>query len=109
MLDAFDLTELFQLTHLNVSNRQLTALPESLGALHQLQKLDYEHNQLRTLPESLGQLRSLKWLNWAGNQLQTLPESLAGLSRLAIPVDARNNPLTHIPQVLHQKKGLSYW
>jgi hypothetical protein len=33
---------------------------------------------------------------------------LAALPRLK-KLDARNNPLTHIPQALRQKKGLELW
>ena len=46
-LDAPALTRLFQLTQLDIARRNLTALPESLGALHQLQELNCHYNDLK--------------------------------------------------------------
>jgi Leucine-rich repeat (LRR) protein len=37
--------------------------------------------------------------------MQSLPESLAALAKLR-KLDARNNPITHIPPALRQKPGL---
>jgi Leucine-rich repeat (LRR) protein len=53
----------------------------------------------------LGALQNLNELNCSSNQLQALPESLVGLLSLKT-LDARKNPLTHIPQALRQKEGL---
>ena len=82
-LDAAALTELFQLTELDISDRKLTALPESLG-----------------------QLPNLEWLECSDNQLQALPKSLAQLPKLK-RLDARGNPLNHIPLALRNKEGLT--
>jgi hypothetical protein len=83
-LDAAALAKLFQLrlqlTKLDIQQRGLTALPESLGELHHLQKLYCDNNQLQALPESLGVLQNLRKFDCSHNQLQTLPESLGRYS-----------------------------
>jgi len=58
---------------------QLTALPESIGALVGLKELRLDDNQLTALPESIGALVGLKTLNLYNNQLTALPESIGAL------------------------------
>jgi hypothetical protein len=50
------------ITDLNLSDNQLTALPESFGKLRALQTLNLFNNQLTALPESFGQLQALQTL-----------------------------------------------
>jgi internalin A len=95
------LGQLTQLQSLDLSRNQLTALPESLGQFTQLQRLDLTGNQLTTLPESLGQLTQLQRLDLAGNQLTTLPESLGQLTQLQW-LDLAGNQLTTLPESLGQ-------
>src|SRR5271165_917630 len=67
---------------LDLSDHQLSALPESIGQLSGLQELYLSHNQLSALPESIGRLSGLQELNLSRNQLSALPESIGQLSRL---------------------------
>jgi len=39
---------------LDLSNNQLSTLPEAIGQLTQLQSVHLSYNQLRTLPEAIG-------------------------------------------------------
>ena len=45
---------------LDLSDNQLTSLPERIGDLAQLKKLDLGNNQLTSLPERIGDLAQLK-------------------------------------------------
>jgi internalin A len=73
---------LTKLQNLNVSNNQLTNLPESISQLTQLQNLNINDNQLSNLPESIGQLAKLQSLNVSNNELISLPESIKSLNFL---------------------------
>ncbi len=68
---------------LDLSNKNLTTLPESISQLSQLQRLYLNANQLTTLPESISHLSQLQELFLDYNQLTTLPESLRNLEQLA--------------------------
>ncbi len=93
---------------LDLSDMQLTELPESIGELAQLHKLDLGHdwsknfekrNHLTTLPESLGQLTQLQSLNLSSNHLTALSESLGQLTQLQ-SLHLSNNQLTTLPKSL---------
>ncbi|MDP2948305.1 MAG: COR domain-containing protein [Chloroflexota bacterium] len=92
-------------TELNLSNLDLTELPESLGELSSLKNLYLSANQLTELPESLGELSSLQHLDLSGNQLTELPESLGQLSSLQ-HLDLFDNRLTELPESLGRLSSL---
>lgn len=54
------LERLPQLKHLNLSQNQLTSIPESIGRLSQLVSLDLSNNKLTELPSSLRGLTQLQ-------------------------------------------------
>lgn len=54
------LERLTQLKHLNLSQNQLTSIPESIGRLSQLVSLDLSNNKLTDLPSSLRGLTQLQ-------------------------------------------------
>ena len=66
----------------DLSNRNITELPDEFGGLTSLRELTLDRNQLRALPESIGQLANLQTLNLNGNQLTELPESIVHLANL---------------------------
>lgn len=79
---------------LNLSNKNISILPESIGSLVNLMDLELQRNKIITLPESLGNLTNLISLDLHDNQITNLPESfekLINLSRLDL---AWNNILT---------------
>ena len=80
-----------------VSDDQLTSLPESLGNLTALTTLYLHGNQLTSLPESLGNLTALTTLYLHGNQLTSLPESLGNLTALT-GLYLQENRLTSVPE-----------
>lgn len=64
--------------NLNLSDKDMAELPESIGQLTQLQSLHLSDNQLTELPESLRRLESLGALYLHGNKALDLPEELLG-------------------------------
>ena len=56
---------------MNLSNNQLTLLPESIGDLDNLETIILHHNQITSLPESFGNLSSLFSLNLGYNTLSS--------------------------------------
>lgn len=56
------LERLPQLKRLNLSQNQLTSIPESIGKLGQLRSLDLSNNKLIDLPSTLRQLSNLQVL-----------------------------------------------
>lgn len=67
---------------LNLGNRNIDQLPESIGVLVHLQLLDLSDNNLKKLPETFGNLINLRSLDLSGNKLSTLPESFGNLINL---------------------------
>jgi Leucine-rich repeat (LRR) protein len=105
-LSDMELTELpesvarlTRLRSLNVSKNQLTTLPKALGQLTQLRSLNVSKNQLTTLPKALGQLTQLQTLRLYLNQLTALPEWLGQLTQLQM-LSLWGNQLTHLPESL---------
>jgi Leucine-rich repeat (LRR) protein len=86
---------------LNLSNMQLTELPESLGQMAELEYLDVSYNQLAILPGWLGSLTQLTSLSLNNNQLVALPEPLGSLQKLK-SLYAYENQLTTLPESLGQ-------
>jgi leucine-rich repeat protein SHOC2 len=85
------------LTELNLGNNQLVNLPKNIGNLSNLTWLNLEDNQLTSLPKSIGNLSSLTWLNLEDNQLVNLPVNIVSLSNLNV-LNIGNNQLTSLPQ-----------
>ena len=71
----FDMLEsvidIYNITRLNLSNKQLVTLPSELGHLSSLKYLDLDNNELVTLPSELGHLSSLERLYLNNNELVT--------------------------------------
>uniref|UniRef100_A0A6N2N345 Plant intracellular Ras-group-related LRR protein 3 n=1 Tax=Salix viminalis TaxID=40686 RepID=A0A6N2N345_SALVM len=81
---------------LNLSQNQLEVLPDSIAGLEKLEELDVSSNLLVFLPDSIGLLRNLKFLNVSANKVKALPESIALCSSL-VEIDASFNNLISLP------------
>ncbi|MDZ7991329.1 MAG: leucine-rich repeat domain-containing protein [Nostoc sp. EfeVER01] len=93
------IASLTQLQKLNLSHNQLSELPEAIASLTQLQRLYLDNNQLTELPEVIASLTQLQKLNLSHNQLSELPEAIASLTQLQrLYLD--NNQLTELPEAI---------
>jgi len=89
--------KLTNLKSLNLHNNNLSALPESIGNLTKLERLDLDNNNLSALPESIGNLTKLKYLYLYNNNLSALPESIGNLTKLE-RLYLHNNNLSALPE-----------
>ncbi len=69
---------------LYLSRNRLSDLPESITNLSNLTTLDLSGNRLKNLPESITKLSNLTKLYLSENRLSNLPESITKLSNLTI-------------------------
>jgi Leucine-rich repeat (LRR) protein len=70
------------ITSLNLSNNQIASLPAEIGKLTKLQTLNVENNRLESLPVEIGKLTNLKTFDLGNNRLKSLPDELGNLSGL---------------------------
>jgi internalin A len=102
-LDVSSLPEaicsLSQLQTLSLAGNQLTTLPEAIGRLSELETLYLSNNQLTALPEAIGRLSKLQTLYLSNNQLKALPEAIGRLSKLET-LYLSNNQLTLLPEAI---------
>jgi Leucine-rich repeat (LRR) protein len=97
---------LVSLLYLSLGHNQLQVIPESIGRLVNLINLDLSYNQLTAIPESIGNLIYLGELYLNNNQLTALPESIGKLVYLRY-LYLYNNQLTTLPEsILNIKKSL---
>jgi hypothetical protein len=92
-------------TIINLSDKGLSALPESIGNLQNLKWLGLNENDLHRLPESIGNLQNLEWLHLGYNKLSILPESIGNLQNLEW-LYLGNNNLSSLPESIVNLQNL---
>ena len=90
---------------LNLSDNVLEELPDAIGALSRLRKLNLKNNRLWQLPAAIGRLTNLLALDVSGNALEGLPDSIGGLTSLKILHLARNQ-IRELPPSLFKNETL---
>jgi len=81
---------------LDLSNHELSELPESVFSLNRLEYLDLSENNLSELSPEISQLTKLTRLSLAGNAFTKLPDELTGLINLEL-LYLSHNPITQLP------------
>lgn len=77
------LDSLINLVDLDLSQNQLSMLPEALYTIPTLKRLNFSDNNLGEFPADVSEyLKQLEILNLSRNQITTLPSSISKLSRL---------------------------
>ena len=111
MLSPKDLQALIDRAHaggwqeLDLSNRELRELPDSIAQLTNLTWLDLGSNQITEIPDSIAQLTNLILLRLSNNQITEIPGSIAQLSDLT-SLYLSNNQITEIPDSIAQLTNL---
>jgi internalin A len=100
-----EVTQLTNLQTLRLRDNQLTSLPPEIGQLTDLQLLDLRGNQLTSLPSELGQLTKLHTLHIGGNQFTSLLPEIAQLPNLEL-LDFGHNQFTSLPPAIGQVPNL---
>lgn len=101
-----EISQLTNLTSLNLCGTQLTTLPEGIGQLTSLTSLNLRDNQLTMLPEEIGQLTNLTSLNLCNNDFMTLPEEISQLTNLTFLNLSYNQLMMTLPEAIGQSTNL---
>jgi len=92
-------------TSLDISDANLSQLPENLRELTELECLTLSRNELTTLPDWIGDFSKLTLLDLDDNKLTALPESLSGLTSLTC-LSVSENVLATLPKCLAEMPTL---
>ena len=98
---------LTDLVSLRLVDNYLTTLPDSIGNLTNLRELRLYKNQIRNLPDSIANLQNLTWLSLSLNRLTVFPEQIAELTNL-IGLRLNGNQLTVLPQSITKLTSLTH-
>ena len=123
------LTKLTDVEVLDLSDNELTKLPDGLKNLNQLKTLLLSGNKLDELPGDVCQLKTLTTLDVAYNKIKTVPETISNLNHLTTlnlgfnelvelskevfklkkltTLDIRSNPIKTIPKEITNLNQLS--
>ncbi|CDW80826.1 leucine-rich repeat-containing protein 40-like [Stylonychia lemnae] len=84
------------ITWFNIQNNKLEEVPAGLFAIKTLKFLDISYNKLKIIPESIAACQALVELHIAGNMLTELPHSIGDLKNLEI-LDLKRNKINFLP------------
>jgi len=91
---------------LNLSNQQLSKIPEYVFSQNNLEDLNVSNNQLTgAIQAEIRQLQNLRVLNASNNQMTGVPAEIGQLQNLEI-LNLSNNQLTGLPYELGNLKNL---
>ena len=76
------LTKLKHLEYLDVSNSDITSIPENIGALTSLKALYLGGNGISEIPPSFGRLKNLRALDLGCTDVEALPKEFGDLTKL---------------------------
>ena len=102
-----EISNLTNLTSLDLYSNQVTTLPSEIGNLTKLTKLEIGNNQMTSLPAKIGNLTQLTNLSLHSNQITTLPAEIGNLTQLT-NLTLSNNQITNLPAEIGNLTNLTY-
>ena len=94
-----------QIKSLDLSNKGLKYLPDTIEKFKQLISLDISNNELEHLPNTIGNLGRLSGLYVSNNNLKSLPDSISKVTLVKLDI-SHNKDLKTLPQFLKDIKYL---
>jgi hypothetical protein len=89
---------------LDLSNNQLSTLPDEISQLHKLKIIFAFQNRFEILPEAIGKCKNLEMVGFKSNQIKTVPaKSLPKKLRWLILTD---NKISNLPDCLGERPRL---
>ncbi len=101
-----ELKNLNQLTTLLLSGNKLEEIPGNVCRLKTLTTLDVTYNVIKSVPETISNLNQLTTLNLSFNELEEMPKALCQLKKLTA-LDITSNPIKRIPKEIKNLHQLS--
>lgn len=95
----------YTITTIQLSNNDLSALPQLLTNFQHLTQLYISFNRLRKITPSLSQLNHLEQLHLGNNCLQSIPPGIYNLPNLEVLL-LSNNRITTLPDEISNMKSL---
>ena len=96
-----------KVTYLNLSDRNLIAIPPEIGVLRNLKDLLLANNDIRNMSLSLLSCRNLRRLDLSSNTLNHIPIQMTYLTHLE-DLSLRDNRLNSLPGNFSQMRKLRY-
>ncbi|MFM7572096.1 MAG: COR domain-containing protein [Snowella sp.] len=93
------------LVELDLSDRNLTLLPENLFEYENLQGLSLDTNRLKLLDKKIGNLVNLEYLDLSNNEIEYLPNEIEKLTSLVV-LNIDLNYLKDLPRAIKNLKNL---
>ncbi|XP_074063391.1 leucine-rich repeat-containing protein 2 [Macrotis lagotis] len=103
----FELSNLKQVTFVDVSANELSSIPICVLRMSNLQWLDISNNHLNDLPQDIDRLEELQTFLIHNNKLTYLPQVLLNLTKLTLLV-VSGEGLVEIPTAICESKTLKF-
>lgn len=92
-------------TKIDLSNQNLTKIPEDIFELKNLKKLILRNNKIKMIPQEIEKLKKLETLDLSGNNINNFYSKVCTLKKLKI-LNLNNNKIKTIPIQIKQLTNL---
>jgi len=101
-----EISELKNLTELNISHNEFTLLPPEISELKNLTELNISYNEFTLLPPEISELKNLTVLDMSHNEFTSLPPEISKLKNLTT-FYIHDNEFTSLPPEISKLKNLT--